>query len=53
MNGNEPNINSLVLAIVYAGIELIKYFTAGRKINLNTDRIEEILTSLKNGNSKN
>ena len=42
-----------VLAIVYAGIELIKYFTAGRKINLNTDRIEEILTSLKNGNPKN
>lgn len=42
MNGLEP----IIMAIIYLGIEVFKYFTAGKKIEVNTERIQEILSKL-------
>lgn len=42
MNGLEP----IIMAGIYLVIEIIKYFTAGRKIEVNTERIKEILSKL-------
>lgn len=42
MNGLEP----IIMAGIYLVIEIFKYFTAGKKIEINTERIQEILSKL-------
>lgn len=42
MHGLEP----VLMAGIYLIIEVIKYFTAGKKIEINTERIKEILNKL-------
>lgn len=42
MTGLEP----IIMAGIYLVIEIIKYFTAGKKIEVNTERIKEILSKL-------
>ena len=42
MSGLEP----IIMAGIYLVIEIIKYFTAGKKIEVNTERIKEILSKL-------
>jgi hypothetical protein len=37
----------VVMAGIYLLIEVAKYFTAGKKIDINTKRIEEILNKLE------
>ena len=42
MTGLEP----IIMAGIYLIIEVIKYFTAGKKIEVNTEQIKEILSKL-------
>lgn len=39
-------IEPIILAVIYLGIEVFKYFTSGKKINVNTERIQEILKKI-------
>jgi hypothetical protein len=43
-NGLEP----IIMAVIYLGIEVLKYFTSGKKISMNTERIKEILDKIDN-----
>jgi hypothetical protein len=40
------NLEPVIMAIVYLGIEVFKYFTSGKKISMNTERIQEILKKI-------
>lgn len=44
MNGN--GLEPIIMAVIYLGIEVFKYFTSGKKINMNTERIKEILDKI-------
>ena len=37
----------VIMAGIYLMIEVFKYFTAGKKIEVNTERIQEILKKLE------
>lgn len=37
----------VIMAGIYLLIEIAKYFTAGKKIEVNTERIQEILKKLE------
>jgi len=40
------NLEPIIMAVVYLGIEVFKYFTSGKKISMNTERIQEILKKI-------
>jgi len=44
---NHDSYTPIVMAGIYLLIEVAKYFTAGKKIEINTERIQEILKKLE------
>jgi len=42
------NLTPVLMAGIYLAIEILKYFTAGKKIEINTERIAEILKKIDN-----
>ena len=46
MESNET-LMPVIMAGIYLIIEVFKYFTAGKKIEINTERIQEILKKLE------
>lgn len=47
MEANQDQLYPVIMAGIYLLIEIAKYFTAGKKIDINTKRIEEILNKLQ------
>jgi hypothetical protein len=43
---SDNSLEPIIMAIVYLGIEVFKYFTSGKKISMNTERIQEILKKI-------
>ena len=44
---SHDSMTPLIMAGIYLLIEVAKYFTAGKKIEINTERIQEILKKLE------
>lgn len=44
---NPNSLTPLIMAGIYLLIEIAKYFTAGKKIEINTENIKEILKKLE------
>lgn len=44
---NQETLVPIIMSAIYLLIEIAKYFTAGKKIEMNTDRIQEILKKLE------
>jgi hypothetical protein len=45
---NTQGLEPIIMAVIYLGIEVFKYFTSGKKISMNTERIQEILKKIDN-----
>lgn len=44
---SHDSLSPIIIAGIYLIIEIAKYFTAGKKIEINTENIKEILKKLE------